>query len=64
MKYLPSWYSLETGRSDGNRIVFHVRIRKWHPGFWLEIYCTLRDQDNGRFASLFYTLYLLAKVKL
>jgi len=46
------WYSLRV--VDG-RVV--VRLKKWHPLFWLEIYRFFRE-DEPVFASLWFTIRL------
>lgn len=37
----PSWVHLETGdvtERDGHRVLtLKVRVRPWHPGFWLHV---------------------------
>lgn len=31
----PGWIVIENERVEGGQYVFDLRVRYWHPGFWL-----------------------------
>lgn len=34
---MPGWIVIDRSEIKGNTMILTVRVRKWHPSFWLEV---------------------------
>jgi hypothetical protein len=53
-----TWYTIDFDYDEHGRAHWHMRIKWWHPGFWLAGYKTLRESGSGILTSLWFTVIL------
>lgn len=54
-----NWLEYEVVDSNKGSLTIRVKVRRWHPGFWVKAYRLIREQDCSRLESIYLTLKFL-----
>lgn len=58
-----TWYTIEFDYNEKGQATYRLRVKWWHPAFWLEAYQTLRAGGASIFDSIRYSIVLAWQVK-